>query len=462
MAAEDGTSATTIIDMELALPPAFLWPECCIYKIPKELRMLNEKAYSPRLISIGPFHHGKRGLKKRDMLKLRYFRNFFYRTQKKQEDFYKLIDNDFHRVLRSYSEFDLAPEDLLKVILLDAIFIIELFLNTARNPDDQNDEILSKPWLRHAIRVDLMLLENQIPYFVLKELYEYAFMDDNRNEEQHVVTLSFLKLTYNYFCLSYEQGHMEEEGDPNHFTDLLRTFHCRPFLSKIIPATRDPDEREIRVVVMPIKHLYSATKLAEAGVKFKAVEENVSFLDIKFQKNSCLDFCPCFTSSWLLNCLPCLKYFPCMVRMQTFLEVPHLVVDDRTETLFRNIMALEECHYPREAYFCNYVSLLDFLISDEKDVELLVDKKVIRNQLGSNAEVATLINNLCPDQIGDASSIYYDLSRLLNKHCDNPWNRTLATMSSVYFPDIWRGTATVVGLIILGFTFWNFLRPYVS
>ncbi|KAG6628569.1 hypothetical protein CIPAW_14G022100 [Carya illinoinensis] len=446
--------------MELALQPAFLWPECCIYKIPKELRMLNEKAYSPRLISIGPLHHGKKGLIKRDMLKLRYVRNFFYRTQKKQEDFYELIDKQYLQVLRSYSECDLVVEDLMKVILLDAIFIIELFLNTDRNPDDQDDEILSKPWLRRAIRVDLMLLENQIPYFVLRELYEYAFRDDNRIEQKRVVN-PFLKLTCTYFSLSYEQGHMEEEGDPKHFTDLLRTFHCRPFLSKTILATRDQDEIRQKMVVKPIKHLYSATKLDEAGVKFKVVEGDGSFLDIKFQKNSCLDFSPCFTSSWLLNCLPCLKCFPCMVRMQTFLEVPHLVVEDRTETLFRNIMALEECHYPREAYFCNYVTLLDFLISTEKDVELLVDKKVIRNQLGSNAEVVTLINNLCPDQAGDASSIYYELSRRLNRHCDNPWNRTLATMSSVYFPDIWRGTATVVGLIILGFTFWNFLRPYV-
>ena len=32
---------------------------CCIYKVPEQLREVNEKAYTPRLVSIGPIHHGK-------------------------------------------------------------------------------------------------------------------------------------------------------------------------------------------------------------------------------------------------------------------------------------------------------------------------------------------------------------------------------------------------------------------
>jgi len=31
---------------------------CSIFRVPKRLRELNEKAYTPHVISIGPLHHG--------------------------------------------------------------------------------------------------------------------------------------------------------------------------------------------------------------------------------------------------------------------------------------------------------------------------------------------------------------------------------------------------------------------
>ncbi|GLT69872.1 hypothetical protein SLA2020_419880 [Shorea laevis] len=143
--------------------------------------------------------------------------------------------------------------------------------------------------------------------------------------------------------------------------------------------------------------------------------------------------------------------------MQYILEVPPFVVDDHTECLLRNIMALEQCYYPGNAYICNYVALLDDLINTEQDVALLVDKKVIINLLGSNAVVADLINNLC-DEIVLVGSCYSSLAKKLNDYRDNPWNRNMASMTRVYFRDFWIGTATVVGLIVLVLTIWNFFK----
>ncbi|RHN44326.1 hypothetical protein MtrunA17_Chr7g0218161 [Medicago truncatula] len=33
--------------------------DCCIYKVPSVIRKHNEDAYTPKFVSIGPFHHGK-------------------------------------------------------------------------------------------------------------------------------------------------------------------------------------------------------------------------------------------------------------------------------------------------------------------------------------------------------------------------------------------------------------------
>ena len=122
-------------------------------------------------------------------------------------------------------------------------------------------------------------------------------------------------------------------------------------------------------------------------------------------------------------------------------------------------MALEQCHYPFNAYICNFILLLDYFINTKKDVNLLVDKKIIINQLGSNAIVATLINKL-GYQIVEDKSCYYDLGQELNKHYDYPLNHILATLTNLYFHDFQRGTASIVGLIVLSFTFWSFLRPF--
>ncbi|KAL6202972.1 hypothetical protein ACLB2K_026676 [Fragaria x ananassa] len=43
--------------------PASSTPYKSIYRVPEKLRRLNENAYTPRVVSIGPFHHGKESLK---------------------------------------------------------------------------------------------------------------------------------------------------------------------------------------------------------------------------------------------------------------------------------------------------------------------------------------------------------------------------------------------------------------
>ena len=50
-----------IIDI-LVMEPV-QWRECCVYKVPKKLHQVNKEAYTPKLISIGPFHRGEKDLR---------------------------------------------------------------------------------------------------------------------------------------------------------------------------------------------------------------------------------------------------------------------------------------------------------------------------------------------------------------------------------------------------------------
>ena len=44
-------------------------PECCIYRVPPRLRQVNEEAYTPMLISIGPFTTKENNQGMRKMMK---------------------------------------------------------------------------------------------------------------------------------------------------------------------------------------------------------------------------------------------------------------------------------------------------------------------------------------------------------------------------------------------------------
>ncbi|CAL9006514.1 unnamed protein product [Prunus brigantina] len=132
------------------------------------------------------------------------------------------------------------------------------------------------------------------------------------------------------------------------------------------------------------------------------------------------------------------------------LKLTPFFVKDETECVVWNIMALEQFLYPDKPYICNYFLLMDQLV-DLDDVDLLVENKVILNMLGSNEAVAKLVNRLC-EQIMDDKSCYFDICEQLNKHYENFWNRHVATLKRVYFKDLWMGSSTVLGVVVLVFS----------
>jgi len=140
---EELESKDVLIDVALVMEPP-LWPGCCIYRVPKNLRNINKEAYTPKLVSIGPFHHNLIELRGMEMQKLRYFKDFLYRTRKSQECLLKIIQNNEVRIRHCYSEdCKLSSTDFVKMILLDAIFIIELFLKV-RDKKKKKKEKMNK------------------------------------------------------------------------------------------------------------------------------------------------------------------------------------------------------------------------------------------------------------------------------------------------------------------------------
>ncbi|KAK7286999.1 hypothetical protein RJT34_22394 [Clitoria ternatea] len=459
--------------------------ECSIYTVPYNLRKVNEEAYTPQWISIGPIHFGKQELKPMQEHKKRYFHFFWERVSNEQgmKGYKDYLEKKEEEIRQCYADKfpSISKDELIDMILLDAVFIMELLLrnscwksDTSKHAQEykqtksfrqkhSDDYILTQSWLSKDITRDLILLENQIPFFVLQKLYESIVPEDDKKREH----ASFVDLAIEYFAFydtqmsssdetklildknpsrkqyyfsgsirpskgksNKHKGSKERCKKPKHFADLLRYFYLPTNLCGNMGCANHV--------------LRTATKLQESGVSFeKDVKRRL--LDITFEKKPILSYFIC------LGCLPYLNHFKARFR------IPQLKVDHTTECVFRNLIAFEQCHYPEQPYICNYVSLIDSLIHTQHDVELLVEKEVIVHELGSDKEVATLVNGLSKHVVAN-STCYCETINELNMHYQNIWNRTMAKLWLVYFRDPWRASSTMVGVVVLIFAIFQFTR----
>ncbi|KAL2322568.1 hypothetical protein Fmac_026947 [Flemingia macrophylla] len=222
-------------------------------------------------------------------LKLRYLKSFLERTHKGLRDCIEYIKKSEEIIRSSYWEtIELRGDNFVRMVLTDACFIIEYFIRSLEWT--QEDPLLSKPWLRCDVKLDLILLENQLPWFVLEELFNLTEPDCSNGEVSsffdvafHYFRANFLQsilpgvdstnFTINYFHKHYKQYIMKPDQvgmQLQNLTDLLRIFY--------LPPNRLP-KREKETV----KHLYSASQLVEAGVKLH-VDHDKSAPELQFGK----------------------------------------------------------------------------------------------------------------------------------------------------------------------------------
>ncbi|XP_068503877.1 uncharacterized protein [Phaseolus vulgaris] len=99
-------------------------------------------------------------------------------------------------------------------------------------------------------------------------------------------------------------------------------------------------------------------------------------------------------------------------------------VHSSTKIFIRNIIAFEQCHHLCSPnYITEYIMILDFLINTGKDVNILVEKKILVNLLDDDA-VATMVNNLCCNvTLPYIKSGYRSLCDELNGFYENPRNK---------------------------------------
>ncbi|XP_009371668.3 UPF0481 protein At3g47200-like isoform X1 [Pyrus x bretschneideri] len=401
---------------------------CCIFRVPHQIRRQKIQAYEPDIVSIGPFHRGRGGDQFQLMEKVKRWylqclladANITLATLiTGVVDFNKRARDCYAEPLDHFNK-----KDFVEMMVIDGCFLIELFRKgLSVDQQDENDPVFNVSCMLQYLYHDLLLLENQLPWFVLERLYNSTAMKNTTSEGN---ASSLTDLVLNFFRQSVaDDGIFIFKPSPNlppeplHILDLIRTVIVVPFEdlgSKRKEEGEDQQQSKERELPQRVPNV---TTLSEAGIKFqKSFKTPDCIMNIKFGNGA-------FT-------------------------IPPLAIDERTGPLFRNLIAFEQCCHSRLHKITSYAVLMDNLIDSSKDIDLLCEVGILVNWLSSE-DAAQFFNELYKDTT--VIGFYYEgLCNDVNKYYKTDWNKWMEKLRREHFGTPWAIISLVAAFILLVLT----------
>ncbi|KAK2999634.1 hypothetical protein RJ639_022891 [Escallonia herrerae] len=448
-------------------------PAPSIFKVPDKLFKLKESAYTPRAVSIGPFHKDDKHLPKvMEEHKKSYMHSLFRRTRRSDEtvaaDVVKaatecvdamlgIVDRARACYAASHRLCDDDEFKFAEMLFLDGCFVLEL-LYKYKKEEFGGDPIFSNLLFHLDIIHDLVLLENQIPLFVLEELFECTL---KRIKGINPSSLTDLVLHFFKTLNIFEDIQMKRKDTTTSDCHILGLLHScyRP------SSALQENSNEYQHI-----NKHSATELDRAGVNFVAYSPKKNsatgmgedYLDLNFSTSCWFDWlCGTRASSEIPTyCVfdptrsrlcYCFSWF-CQLFGRSRFEIPKLGIFDTTETFLRNLIAFEQCCPDIEQrHITSYAYLMDTLIDSAEDVHLLENARVIENNLGSSEDASDLFNNLCKE-VALGKFFFFSQWKQVDDYYNRPWPRSLASLRRNYFSNPWSGISVIAALILFALT----------
>ncbi|KAG6751322.1 hypothetical protein POTOM_045850 [Populus tomentosa] len=383
------------------LSPVSNWS---IWKVPDSLRTVNDDAYNPHIISIGPLHAGQKKLQSMEVHKLYYMRSLLQRTPDSHETLKSSAEaiKGFDEMVRAcYAEpIHWDSSELAEILLVDGCLMLELFIRYSEvDLRVQDDPLFYSPWIILTLQRDLALLENQIPFFVLERLYSQVV--ESSTIGQSLPSLPELALGFfkSFLYINDENFRIMRRPYP-HLLDLIHNCYLPPELSR----------RSIGEWVS----MQRATSLNEAGIVFRKGTTRTLF-DLRFRNGA--------------------------------LEIPPLLIHDSTVSLFQNLIAYEQISRGTAKYITSYFAFMSHLVYDGRDAELLESKGIIENDMSGWKDVSVLFNDMCK-QVVVQDFYYTELCQDLNSNFRTQWANYKATLRKTYFRSPWA-TVSVMAVCVL-------------
>ncbi|KAK9267045.1 hypothetical protein L1049_007403 [Liquidambar formosana] len=430
-------------------------PNTPIQKVPNILRCNKDfnKYLEPMVVSIGPYHYNKVKLKPGETLKLKLQKQFI-RTRDKSVLYHKILNN-IERLRNCYDKEATKiynDETLARMLFVDGcsvLYFVHCYVN--------DESLLQKLKIKHHEVVfmlrDLFLLENQLPFGVLKELMGSEFEYDGvwKRQIQEFIRMDIERPRRLQEPHIIKKGLIGTPDQTNNRNPLL--WIEPPHLLHLLRGglIRTPDQSnnpETQVTMNGTSHILdisggprgksiektkdwhsfrNVTELKAVGIHLKASDTNC-VTDVSFKSSCCFCFC-------------------------THLKLPRITVDSSTMAKFLNLVAYEMTPgFVNGLEVTSYICFLDSLIDHPNDVKELREDQVLYNFLGSDKEVAKLFNMISNDLVPNPE-LYKSVIASIQKHFHCRYNTWIAKGLSDHFSSPWTMIAFFAAIFVIILTF---------
>ncbi|XP_027351438.1 putative UPF0481 protein At3g02645 [Abrus precatorius] len=436
-----------------------------IFNVPKLLMTSDPDSYIPQQIAIGPYNYWRQELYEMERYKLAAARRLQKQLQSlKLEHIVDQLIRLEHRIRACYHKYlNFNGETLAWMMAIDASFLLE-FLHVYTIQDEtimpgvssrmsHLVDYTGRKVAHNAILKDTVMLENQIPLFVLRKMLEFKFSslelaDDMLfsmliglfkelspfkviEEYPEIIVsecahlLDFLyammvpKLEEQSTLIEFVDQHKNKEENEKLFMNYVKRFLCevRRLLSKLSTALTSLSKKVLQFRAMKVIISMPWTIISNLpGVGI--IKQPFEYLFFSQEKEASKAENGSLSSDNVTNKPPLMEEIaiPSVAELSksgvsfmatngdistiTFdvknatLYLPTISLDVDSEVLLRNLVAYEASTVSGPLIFTRYTELMNGIIDSEEDAKILREKGVILNHLKSDEEVANLWNGM--------------------------------------------------------------------
>ncbi|KAL6858869.1 hypothetical protein ACP4OV_017871 [Aristida adscensionis] len=402
--------------------------ECfTIVRLPSHVRAANKGLYEPRLVSIGPYHLASASTRGMQGHKWRFLRDFLLRCPGAGAGGLAACVREARaleaRARRCYGEpLEIGSDDFVQMLVLDGCFVLEFLLKWGGGEAAELDAYMQWAWI--YVHYDLLLVENQIPFFVIAKLFDLATAVDQR----------LLDLVCRFFSLHEPLCHAPAPSQ-------LAVHHLLHLQYQRMVATTTPERRGLR----------RRSRWTRFGASLYAIRTGTISASTRARVIGAKTplAIPCVTELQGFGVAFREKASPGSLFDVTFrggaMEIPRLAINAGTRILLANLLALEQAGDWKEGVVSSYVVLMNALVNTAADVAVLQRRGILDNMLSNEEAAAAFFNRLGGCALFDPRAHHYArLFKDANEYCNYRWNRYVAVLKRDYL----RTPCGVINLIV--------------
>ena len=438
-----------------------------IWRVHRHLKRAEREAYEPKLVSIGPLHRKRKELLPMEQVKRAYLVELLHRNPDNcLKRYIRRILYCLPDVKREYSEtIALSDDDLAEMLVVDGCFIIEYFARRLFRTNKKMPFLPQVRWGFSILKRDLLLLENQIPFFVLTILLEETMIPMNYDDLKKLASqvnmpekesLDLMLLAIPFLGLELPCGKYPKQDEVLH---LLHLKHLCLEPGRI-------DNREgcsFRLALWPVKKVKKLISVLLFGLFYLIFFRDCPPIFCGAQKSTNQYMIPCATKLLDAGIKFTRKTFShefeeaCQLEVSFCdgtLEIPFLLVSDSTSTELRNLIALEQsCSHVKSSHFTSYCVFMDNIIDTTDDVAILRSRGILESMLGTDAEVAKLFSRLCREVTLDTKEhCNAELFKNVREFCQFSHHRWRAKLVHTRFRNPWTLISLLGAILLLALT----------